>query len=107
MLRAPGFAIALAFALLVAAAPALADVTVVIGHGSFDPAQVKLEKGESVIFHNVQEMPGGHTVVADDGSWKSPALALDGKFSKRFEQSGIVKIHLEQHPHVTGVIDVE
>jgi plastocyanin len=107
MLRAPGFAIALAFALLFAAAPALADVTVVIGHGSFDPAQVKLEKGESVIFHNVQEMPGGHTVVADDGSWKSPALALDGKFSKRFEQSGIVKIHLEQHPDVAGEIVVE
>jgi len=107
MVRASGFAIALAFALLVAAAPARADMTVAIGHGSFDPAQVKIKKGESVIFHNVQEMPGGHTVVADDGSWKSPALALDGKFTKRFEQSGIVKIHLEQHPDVAGEIVVE
>jgi hypothetical protein len=52
-------------------------------------------------------MPGGHTVVADDGSWKSPALPLDGKFAKRFEQSGIVKIHLEQHPDVAGEIVVE
>lgn len=105
--RASGFAIALAFALLVATAPALADVTVAVGHSSFDPAQVTIKKGESVIFHNVQEMPGGHTVVADDGSWKSPPLKLDGKFTKRFGQSGIVKIHLEQHSHVTGEIVVE
>jgi plastocyanin len=107
MVRASSFAIAFGFVLLVAAAPALADVTVAVGHSSFDPAQVKLKKGESVIFHNVQEMPGGHTVVADDGSWKSPPLELDEKFTKRFEQSGIVKIHIEQHPHATGVIVVE
>ena len=107
MVRASGFAIAVAFALLVTTAPALADVTVAIGHASFDPAQVKIKKGESVIFHNVQEMPGGHTVVADDGSWKSPPLELDGKFTKRFDQSGTVKIHLEQHPHVNGEIVVE
>ena len=106
-MRACDFALALAFALLVAAAPARADVTIAIGHGSFDPALVKIEKGDSVIFHNVQEMPGGHTVAADDGSWKSPPLKLDEKFTKRFEQSGIVGIHIEQHPHVTGEIVVE
>ena len=107
MVRASGFAIAFGFVLLVAAAPALADVTVAVGHSSFDPAQVMIKKGESVTFRNVQEMPGGHTVVADDGSWKSPPLALNEKFTKRFEQSGIVKIHIEQHPHATGEIIVE
>lgn len=107
MSRASGFAIALAFALLVASAPARADVTIAIGHGSFDPAQVKIKKGEAVIFHNVQEMTGGHTVVADDSSWKSPPLKLDEKFTKRFEQSGTVKFHIEQHPHVGGEIVVE
>jgi plastocyanin len=105
--RGFGFAIGCAFALLLATAPAGADVTVTVGHGSFDPTHVKIKKGESVIFHNVQEMPGGHTVVADDGSWKSPPLALDGKFTQRFEQSGVVKFHVEQHPHVTGEIVVE
>lgn len=107
MVRASGFAVAFAFALLVASAPALADVMIAIGHGSFDPAKVKIEKGASVIFHNVQEMPGGHTVVADDGSWKSPPLALDEKFTKRFEQSGTVGFHIEQHPQVKGEIVVE
>ena len=107
MVRASSFAIAFGFVLLVAAAPALADVTVAVGHSSFDPAQVKISKGESVTFRNVQEMPGGHTVVADDGSWKSPPLALNEKFTKRFEQSGTVKIHIEQHPHGTGEIVVE
>jgi plastocyanin len=107
MVRASALAIASVFALLVATVPARADVTVAVGHSSFDPSQVKIKQGESVIFHNVQEMPGGHTVVADDGSWKSPPLALDEKFTKRFEQSGTVKIHLEQHPQATGAIVVE
>jgi plastocyanin len=106
MMRAAGFSIAVGFALLFAAA-ARADVTVAVGHGGFDPAKVTIKKGESVTFHNVQQMPGGHTVMADDGSWKSPPLALDENFTKRFEQSGIVKIHIEQHPHATGEIVVE
>lgn len=107
MLRSSGLAIGFVFGLLVATAPALADVTVAVGHASFDPAQVKIKKGESVTFHNVQEMPGGHTVVADDGSWKSPPLKLNEDFTKTFEQSGTVKIHLEQHPKTAGEIVVE
>jgi plastocyanin len=105
--RACGFVFTLGFPLLVAAAPARADVTVAVGHGSFDPALLKIQKGDSVIFHNLHEMPGGHTVAADDGSWKSPPLKRDEKFTKRFEESGIVAIHIEQHPNVRGTIDVE
>ena len=106
-MRVSTLVIAVAFAVLFATAPAGADVTVNVGHSSFDPAKVTIQKGESVTFHNVQEMPGGHTVVADDGSWKSPPLKLDETFTKRFEQSGTVKIHVEQHPAATGEIVVE
>ena len=106
-MRAAGFAMACGFALLVVTAPARADVTVAVGHSSFDPARVTIKKGEAVTFHNIQDMPGGHTVVADDGSWKSPPLALDEKFTRRFEQRGTVAIHIEQHPHATGEIVVE
>lgn len=106
-MRASTLVIAVAFAALLAAAPSTADVTVKVGHSSFDPAKVTIQKGESVTFRNVQEMPGGHTVVADDGSWKSPPLALDEEFTQRFEKSGTVKIHVEQHPVATGEIVVE
>jgi plastocyanin len=107
MVRVFTLLIAVAFAVLLAAVPAGADATVKVGHSSFDPAKVTIKKGESVTFHNVQEMPGGHTVVADDGSWKSPPLKLNEEFTKRFEQSGTVKIHVEQHPKTTGEIVVE
>ncbi len=107
MVRASSVAIGFVFGLLVATAPALADVTVAVGHSSFDPATVTIKKGESVTFHNIHEMPGGHTVVADDGSWKSPPLKLNEDFKKTFEASGTVKIHLEQHPKTTGEIVVE
>ena len=107
MVRASTLAIAVTFAVLLVPALAGADATVKVGHSSFDPAKVTIQKGESVTFHNVQEMPGGHTVVADDGSWKSPPLKLDEEFTHRFEKSGTVKIHVEQHPTVTGEIVVE
>jgi len=99
--------LALSFALLLAAAPAFADVTVTVGHNRIEPAQVKIKKGESVTFHNVDEMPGGHTIVADDGSFASPPLAKGQDFTQKFDKSGTIKIHISQHPNTTGAITVE
>jgi plastocyanin len=103
MLRSFACAAALCFA----AAPALAGPTVTVGHNRIEPARVEIAKGESVTFVNVDAMPGGHTVVADDGSFSSPPLAKDESFTHKFEQSGSVKIHLEQHPKATGEIVVK
>ncbi len=98
--------LACAAALLVAA-PALADVTVEVGHDHFEPATITIQKGESVTFHNVDEMPGGHTVVAEDGSFQSPPLAKDEDFTHTFEVRGTVKVKIFQHPQATGEIIVE
>jgi len=99
--------IAFAAALSLAATPALAGPTVTVGHNRIEPARVEIEKGESVTFVNVDAMPGGHTIVADDGSFTSPALAKDASFTHKFEQSGTVKIHIVQHPKATGEIVVK
>jgi plastocyanin len=99
--------IALVAALLFAAAPALADVTVEVGHNHITPASVTIKKGESVTFHNVDEMPGGHTVAAVDGSFQSPPLAKDQDYTQKFETSGTVKIKIVQHPNATGEIIVQ
>jgi plastocyanin len=100
-------ALALATALFFAAAPAFADVTVEVGHNRITPAKVTIKKGESVTFHNVDEMPGGHTIAAEDGSFQSPPLAKDADFTQKFETPGTVKVKILQHPKATGEIVVE
>jgi len=56
---------------LVLALPAAAgEVTISVGHNKIDPAKVTLKAGDTVVFHNLDEMPGGHTVVAADGSFE-------------------------------------
>ncbi len=97
----------LSTALLLAAVPALADVTVEVGHNHITPATVTIKKGESITFHNVDEMPGGHTVVAEDGSFESPPLAKDQDYTHKFETSGTVKLKILQHPKATAEVIVE
>lgn len=98
-------AILCSFGLTLAAAAA--EVTVTVGHSRIDPSQVKLQTGDTVVFHNVDEMPGGHTIAADDGSFSSPPLAKDEKWSHTFEAPGTHKIHIQQHPNAVGEIVVE
>jgi plastocyanin len=93
---------------LVFAVPAFAaEVTVTVGHNRLDPYQVKIKAGDTVVFHNVDEMPGGHTVAAKDGSFESPPLAKGQSWSHEFEEAGVFPILIKQHPNAVGEIVVE
>lgn len=100
-----GAAALLAFALALPAAAA--DVKVIVGHSRIDPAQVTIHVGDTVVFHNVDEMPGGHTVVAKDGSFESPPLAKGEEWSHTFRKAGSYAIGIKQHPDAKGEIVVE
>lgn len=90
------------------ALPAAAEeVTVTVGHNRIEPARVSIRAGDTVRFHNVDEMPGGHTIAAQDGSFESPALARDESWSRTFEEPGTYPIQIRQHPKATGEIVVE
>lgn len=90
------------------ALPAAAgEVTVTVGHNRIEPAEIRIQAGDTVVFHNVDEMPGGHTVVAKDGSFESPPLAKDQKWSHAFEKAGRIPIQIQQHPDAVGEIVVE
>jgi hypothetical protein len=52
-------------------------------------------------------MPGGHTVVADDGSFSSPPLAKDQSWSRTFEKPGSVGVHIKEHPAAKARIEVK
>jgi len=89
------------------AAPAgAAEVMMHVFHGKLDPAALQVAKGDTVVFHNLDEMPGGHTVVADDGSFTSPPLPKDGQWKRTFDRPGRFGVHVKEHPNVKGTIEV-
>jgi plastocyanin len=99
--------LALLLALALGAPPALAaGPTVRVGHDKLDPAVLRVEPGTTVVFHNVDEMPGGHTVIADDGSFQSPPLAKDQDWSHTFSRIGTFTYSIKEHPAAKGRIVV-
>ena len=76
----------LVVAFVLASLPAHAGEAMVrVGHNKLDPSDLKVTAGTTVVFHNMDEMPGGHSIVADDGSFQSPALAKDQSWSHTFQ----------------------
>jgi plastocyanin len=97
--------VAVAFALV--ASPALADgVHVEIGHNRISPAEVTVAVGQPVHFQNLDEMPGGHTIVADDGGFASPGLAKGEDWHHTFAKPGVYPYHIKEHPTATGKVIV-
>jgi plastocyanin len=102
-------AVGTALAVLLAA-PLRADAagaSIEVGHNRLSPAQVSIAPGDAVSFHNVDQMPGGHTVVADDGSFSSPPLAKDQTWSHTFEKGGSFGVHIKEHPGAKATIEVK
>lgn len=95
-------------ALALTGAPASAgDVTVEVGHNRLEPKEVTIQVGDTVTFHNQDQMPGGHTIVADEGAFKSPGLAKDQRWSHTFDAAGTYEYRIEEHPSAQGMIVVE
>ena len=83
------------------------DALVQVGHNKLDPAEITVTVGTTVVFHNLDEMPGGHTIVASDGSFESPGLAKDQKWSHTFTEPGVYAYEIKEHPSAKGKIVVE
>ena len=83
------------------------EVMVHVGHNRVEPTEFTIPVGGTVVFHNMDEMPGGHTIVADDGSFESPPLGKDEQWSHTFERAGSFGYHIEQHPDAKGRVTVK
>lgn len=95
-------------ALFLVAAPAAAgDVTVKVGHNHLDPAEVQVGVGDTVTWVNQDAMPGGHSVVAADGSFESPGLDVGESFTHTFTKPGTFRYSIQEHPSATGTVVVE
>ena len=83
------------------------DVTVEISHGNLSPAEASIEAGDKVTFVNTVDMPGGHSVAADDESFASPALQKNENWEYVFAQPGTYRYHVKEHSGVRGIIRVK
>jgi len=71
----------------------------------FKPTKATIKVGETVIWTNNDERD--HTVVADDGSFKSPNIKSGETFQFTFNKAGKFLYHCTYHPRMKGEIIVE
>ena len=81
---------------------ATAEVT--IDNFSFRPQTLTVAVGTTVTWTNRDDIP--HTVVSDDGVFKSKARDTDEKFSYTFDQAGTYLYHCSIHPKITAQVVV-
>jgi plastocyanin len=74
-------------------------VNVTIGNFAFDPKDLQIEAGTTVIWKNTA---GHHTVTADDGSFESPILEAGEEFKRTFDQPGSFKYFCNLHGAAGG-----
>ena len=71
----------------------------------FDSAKVTIKVGQTVKWVNDDEHD--HTVLADDGSFKSENISANESFSFTFSTAGKYPYTCTYHPRMKGVIIVE
>jgi plastocyanin len=75
-----------------------------IGNFAFSPANVTVAVGTTVTFRNNDDMV--HTIVAEDGSFRSKALDTGDQYSFTFDKPGNYAFVCGLHPFMHGKITV-
>jgi plastocyanin len=78
--------------------------SVTIEDFDFDPADVAIQPGDTVMWVNRGNTP--HTVTSDDGQFDSEALNPGESFMFTFPEAGTFSYHCEIHPFMTGSVTV-
>jgi plastocyanin len=93
-------------AIMAAVSPArAANIEVKIDNFTFNPQQITVKAGDTVIWVNHDDIP--HTVTSKTMAFRSKALDTDDKFSFTFATPGKFDYFCSLHPHMTGTIVVE
>ncbi len=80
------------------------NATVKVSNFKYQPADLKINVGETVQFINQDEEP--HTVTAKDGSFNSKALDTDQAWASTFTTPGTFPYVCTIHPFMQGKITV-
>jgi plastocyanin len=71
----------------------------------FGPTSLTVAAGSTVTWTNKDDEP--HTVVSDNGLFRSAALDTDESFSFRFDKPGTYRYLCTIHPRMVGTIVVQ
>ncbi|HXD44588.1 MAG TPA: cupredoxin family copper-binding protein [Pseudolabrys sp.] len=93
------------FAALAAAPASAAEIKVGIDNFTFNPKELKVKTGTTVVWTNNDDIP--HTVASPRNSIKSKPLDTGDSFSFTFTTPGAYDYFCSLHPHMTGRIVVE
>ena len=88
-----------------ALATTAAGSAVTIANFSFQPATMTVAAGTTVTWTNTDS--AGHTVTADDGSFKSGTLASGATFSQTFATVGTFAYHCSIHSSMKATVIVK
>jgi plastocyanin len=88
-----------------AAVSAATGSAVSIANFSFQPATITVAVGTTVTWTNNDST--GHTVTADDGSFKSGTLAPGATFSQTFAAAGTFAYHCSIHSSMKAAVIVQ
>lgn len=82
-----------------------AEVTVRIDKRAYDPAQVTVKPGDTVVWVNAEKRTS-HDVIFEDGAG-SVRLMPEDTFSRTFATPGRYPYHCDPHPEMKGEVVVE
>ena len=105
------FALALSFGLALTLAPFLLGAgasespTITIKDFDFGPMSMTVKAGTTVTWKNLDGEP--HTVVSEDGLFRSSALDEGDTFAFMFAKPGTYKYDCSIHPQMHGTIIVD
>jgi plastocyanin len=80
--------------------------TVILKNFAFDPAELKIKAGDTVVWTNKDSVV--HNLVSDaGGEILSPTISVGGTYSRTFNTAGEYPYHCEIHAGMKGKIIVE
>jgi plastocyanin len=106
------FATPLVLAALLASGPghgapahAASQVTVMIDHFTFSPAEITIEAGDAVVWLNRDQTI--HNVILTTAKVASPGMDTGDQYTYRFDAAGDYPYICGLHPHMTGIVHVK
>jgi len=104
LFAAAAFAFVAGFGGLSTRSARAADAEVDIDNFTFKPNALTVKAGAIVVFRNRDDIP--HSVVSEDGAFRSQALDTDDTFSFTFAKPGTYVYFCGLHPQMKGEIVV-
>ena len=79
--------------------------TIMIQNFAFTPDTITVKAGTNVTWINQDSAV--HDVTSDSGTFKSPDLNKDDKYTHNFTKTGEYTYYCDEHPNMTGKVIVQ